>query len=168
MVAPQVLSAVGQVGEIAGYTFERGIGHAEAWHVAVTMAVMHTEEFPGFNPVPLLAVAAVGAVWSVLRRSPGLTPVFEDGGTVVYAVNQTFTDTELDRLRAESPASPRPQPQVLEDPEAQDAQAPRHHRPTVPRPERLKGTPAGWSRPRTGTWAAGSPRGRRPRGWAPS
>lgn len=385
-VAPQVLSAVGQVGEIVGYNFERGIGHAEAWHDAVTMAVTHSEEFPDFNPVPLLVVAAVGAVWSVLRRrglwalglwafqaallahalspwtgvpggvlgavasmhysadtrlvmpvamltvafaaaglgavvagcgalltrgrgprgvvtvvlavavgagclwwsvagtargarwavaenhanqrmvsaadqrafewlatrpevrgglvsgepadghawaypyagvptlfrhynwpvarlgsdsdlvafranllgagdfgdprmanavdeaaerldvrfiidspprfwafqaasdfispalrrSPGLTPVFEDGGTVVYAVNQAFTDAELDRLRAESPASPRPQPQVLEDPEAQDAQAPRHHRPTVPRPERLKGTPGGLVTPAHG------------------
>ncbi|WP_295642352.1 DUF6541 family protein [uncultured Corynebacterium sp.] len=83
---------------------------------------------PSFFPSQKDIQAQVKGLWT----APGLTPVYKDGATAIFAVNANLTDAELAKARengeSESPDKLPALPEVKFDKKAKDKQ--KFHRPT--------------------------------------
>ncbi|WKD60405.1 hypothetical protein CCICO_01765 [Corynebacterium ciconiae DSM 44920] len=83
-------------------------------------------------------------------EAPGLTPVYKDHDTVIWAVNENFTDEELLEIRANSRFSPEKLPPLPTRVNDEGEEVPYFHRPTTPNknhdrdPKKLSATMQGW------------------------
>ncbi len=83
-------------------------------------------------------------------ESPGLTPVYKDHDTVIWAVNANFTDKELLEIRKNSRFSPEKLPPLPTRVNDEGEEAPYFHRPSKPNknrerdPKELSATMQGW------------------------
>lgn len=76
VLLPQILSGAEQTEEVAAFSAEEDITHAEAWSKAVRMLTRHTDAFPDFNPTALLVLGAFGALALVVWRRNLWAPLF--------------------------------------------------------------------------------------------
>lgn len=76
VLLPQILSGAEQTEDVASFSAEEDITHAEAWEKAVLMLTRHTDTFPDFNPTALLVLAGFAAVVLLFWRRNIWAPLF--------------------------------------------------------------------------------------------
>lgn len=73
---PQILSGAEQTEDVAAFSAEENVTHAEAWTKAFTMMTRHTDVFDDFNPTWLIVLAVIGAIAVLVWRRNIWAPVF--------------------------------------------------------------------------------------------
>lgn len=76
VLLPQILSGAEQTEEVAAFSAEENVTHAEAWEKAFQMLTRHTDAFPDFDPSWLIWLAVIGAVALLVWRRNIWAPVF--------------------------------------------------------------------------------------------
>lgn len=93
VLLPQILSGAEQTDDVASFSAEEDITHAEAWEKAVLMLTRHTDTFPDFNAGALLVLAGFAAVVLLFWRRNIWAPVF-------YVVSVALTVNALQPFSA--------------------------------------------------------------------
>lgn len=65
---PQILSGAEQTEEVAAFSAEEDITHAEAWEKSFQMMTRHTDTFPNYDATAVLVLAVIGAIALLVWR----------------------------------------------------------------------------------------------------
>ncbi|MGP6173935.1 DUF6541 family protein [Corynebacterium sp. A21] len=76
VLLPQILSGAEQTEEVAAFSAEENVTHAEAWEKAFKMLTRHTDAFSDFDPSWLIWLAVIGAVALLVWCRNIWAPVF--------------------------------------------------------------------------------------------
>lgn len=76
LLLPQLLSGAEQTEEVAAFSAEEDITHAEAWSKSFQMLTRHTDTFPEFSATVPLVLGAFGAIVLVVWRRNIWAPLF--------------------------------------------------------------------------------------------